>query len=53
MIEYITEEDLDLINLTLASGADVKIKTTKEGVIIIRESFAILRKRDRDGNIIK
>lgn len=50
--EYITPEDIEIINLTLASGADVKIKVTKQGVKILRETANVLRKKDQNGKEI-
>lgn len=52
MIPYITEEDLDVINIALASGADVMIKTTQHGVKILRETVNVLKKKDKDGKEI-
>lgn len=52
MIEFITPDDIEIINLTLASGADVKIKVTKQGVKILRETVNVLRKKDQEGNKI-
>ena len=52
MKEFITPDDIEIINLTLASGADVKIKVTKQGVKILRETANVLRKKDQDGNEI-
>lgn len=52
MTQYITEEDLDVINIALASGADVVIKTTRQGVKILRETVNVLKKKDQDGKEI-
>lgn len=52
MTQYITQEDLDIINLALSSGADVIIKTTQTGVKILKESATVLRKKDKEGKEI-
>lgn len=52
MKEYITADDIEIINLTLASGADVKIKVTGQGVKILRETANVLKKKDQNGKEI-
>ena len=52
MTQFITKEDLDIINLALSSGADVKIKTTQSGVKILKEYATVLRKKDENGKEI-
>lgn len=50
MREYITEDDLDVINYALSCGTDVKIKATKDGVTILRETSSVLREKEKIGD---
>lgn len=48
MAEYVTKEDLALINKALCDGYDIRIQRTKDGYRIIRDAITVLKKESRD-----
>lgn len=44
MVEYVTANDIHIINKALNEGDDVRIQRTKDGYRIIKDSVAVLKK---------
>ena len=49
--EYISKDDLPIINRILAKGADVRIKRTSFHAIILDENVKVARKKELESPV--